>query len=149
MIFDKNSYITINILFGTQTGNAEDVAENASDILTTNGFTTNVLELDDVGMNELSVMENVLVIISTFGMGEMPNNAQDFWEDINSSDPPQLNNLRFSVFALGDSGHYDFCNAGKLIDNKFQELGGTRLLDRIDCDVEFEEPFNNWIKLIL
>ena len=137
MIFDKNSYITINILFGTQTGNAEDVAENASDILTTNGFTTKVLELDDVGMNELSVMENVLVIISTFGMGEMPNNAQDFWEDINSSNPPQLNNLKFSVFALGDSGHYDFCNAGKLIDNKFQELGGTRLLDRIDCDVEF------------
>ena len=149
MIFDKNSDITINILFGTQTGNAEDVAENASDILTTNGFTTKVLELDDVGMNELSVMENVLVIISTFGMGEMPNNAQDFWEDINSSDPPKLNNLKFSVFALGDSGHYDFCNAGKLIDNKFQELGGTRLLDRIDCDVEFEEPFNNWIKLIL
>ncbi|MDA9170983.1 flavodoxin domain-containing protein [Alphaproteobacteria bacterium] len=149
MIFDKNSNITINILFGTQTGNAEDVAENASDILTTNGFTTKVLELDDVSMNELSVMENVLVIISTFGMGEMPNNAQDFWEDINSSNPPQLNNLKFSVFALGDSGHYDFCNAGKLIDNKFQELGGTRLLDRIDCDVEFEEPFNNWIKLIL
>ena len=149
MIFDKNSDITINILFGTQTGNAEDVAENASDILTTNGFTTKVLELDDVGMNELSVMENVLVIISTFGMGEMPNNAQDFWEDINSRNPPQLNNLKFSVFALGDSGHYDFCNAGKLIDNKFQELGGTRLLDRIDCDVEFEEPFNNWIKLIL
>ena len=137
MIFDKNSYITINILFGTQTGNAEDVAENASDILTTNGFTTKVLELDDVGMNELSVMENVLVIISTFGMGEMPNNAQDFWEDINSNDPPKLNNVKFSVFALGDSGHYDFCNAGKLIDNKFQELGGTRLLDRIDCDVEF------------
>ena len=149
MIFDKNSDIIINILFGTQTGNAEDVAENVSDILTANGFTTKVLELDDVGMNELSVMENVLVIISTFGMGEMPNNAQDFWEDINSSDPPKLNNLKFSVFALGDSGHYDFCNAGKLIDNKFQELGGTRLLDRIDCDVEFEEPFNNWIKLIL
>ena len=149
MIFDKNSNTTINSLFGTQTGNAEDIAENASDILTTNGFTTKVLELDDVGMNELSVMENVLVIISTFGMGEMPNNAQDFWEDINSSNPPQLNNLKFSIFALGDSGHYDFCNAGKLIDNKFQELGGTRLLDRIDCDVEFEEPFNNWIKLIL
>ena len=149
MIFDKNSNNTINILFGTQTGNAEDVAENASDILISNGFTTKVFELDDVGMNELSVMENVLVIISTFGMGEMPNNAQDFWEDINSSNPPQLNNLKFSVFALGDSGHYDFCNAGKLIDNKFQELGGTRLLDRIDCDVEFEEPFNNWIKLFL
>jgi len=149
MIFDKNSNITINILFGTQTGNAEDVAENASDILTTNGFTTKVLELDDVSMNELSVMENVLVVISTFGMGEMPNNAQDFWEDINSSNPPQLNNLKFSIFALGDSGHFDFCNAGKLIDNKFQELGGTRLLDRIDCDVEFEELFNDWIKLIL
>ena len=149
MIFDKNKNRAINILFGTQTGNAEDVAENASDILTTNGFTTKLFELDDVGMNELSIMENVLVIISTFGMGEMPNNAQYFWEDINSSDPPKLNNLKFSVFALGDSGHHDFCNAGKLIDNKFQELGATRLLDRIDCDVEFEEPFNNWIKLIL
>ena len=141
--------IKINFLFGTQTGNSQTVAETAAELAKNNNFATSSAPLDDISMEELQRMENVVFIVSTYGEGEMPDNAHLFWESLSSTTAPKLENLNFGVLALGDTGYDEFCNAGKMIDLRLEQLGAKRLIKRVDCDVDFETPSNLWIDNIL
>ncbi|PRC42469.1 sulfite reductase subunit alpha, partial [Mycobacterium sp. ITM-2017-0098] len=85
-----------------------------------------------------------VVITATYGDGEMPYDAEVFWEELSADGAERLDHLSFAVCGLGDSFYPDFCNAGKIIDARLEELGATRLLDRVDCDLEFEEPSEAW-----
>ena len=145
----SDSETLINILFGTQTGNAESVAEDLSNFALTNGFKTQINALDDIEMDKLSGMENVAIITSTYGEGEMPDNAQLFWNALSSNTAPQLNNMKYSVLALGDTGYEEFCHAGKLLDTRLEQLGAKRIIDRIDCDVDFEDLAEKWINSVV
>lgn len=135
----------MDILFGTQTGNAEEVANEAAELAKSKGFAPRVAELDAVEMDQLAAMENLIVVISTYGEGEMPDNAELFWEALSATTAPRLENLSYGVLALGDTSYEHFCQAGKLIDTRLEQLGAKRLADRVDCDVDFEDAASAWL----
>ncbi|MEM6393999.1 MAG: sulfite reductase subunit alpha [Planctomycetota bacterium] len=136
----------IDILYGTQTGNAEGLANEAAALAKTRGFQPRVKEFDAVTMDELVEMENMVAVISTYGEGEMPDNAQIFWDSLSASTAPRLERLSFAVLALGDTSYEHFCQAGKLLDTRLEQLGANRLADRLDCDVDYEEPAAAWLE---
>ena len=136
----------LDILFGTQTGNAEEVANEAAAIAKTKGFAPRVAELDATEMDQLATMENLIVVISTYGEGEMPDNAEIFWEALSASTAPRLENLNYGVLALGDTSYEHFCQAGKVIDTRLEQLGAKRLSGRVDCDVDFEDAASAWLQ---
>ncbi|MEL7253037.1 MAG: sulfite reductase flavoprotein subunit alpha [Pseudomonadota bacterium] len=135
----------LDILFGTQTGNAEALAEDAAELARTKGYAPRVAELDEIEMDQLAAMERVLVVVSTYGEGEMPDNAELFWDALTASTAPRLENLNFGVLALGDTSYDEFCQAGKLIDMRLEQLGAKRMLARVDCDVDYEDVAEAWI----
>jgi len=141
----KTAASVLNILFGTQTGNAEALAMDIAAVARAQGMRPVVAALDDVSMDGLSVMKRVIVVTSTYGEGEMPDNAQLFWEALAADSAPRLDEMNFAVLALGDTGYDGFCQAGKLIDMRFEQLGGKRMKTRIDCDIDFEDAAAAWI----
>lgn len=135
----------LDIIFGTQTGNAEAVATDAAALAKTKGFTPRLAEMDEISMDQLASMQNLIVIVSTYGEGEMPDNAHQFWEALSSTTAPRLEALKYGVLALGDTSYDEFCQAGKLVDTRLEQLGAKRLAERVDCDVDFEDAAEQWI----
>ncbi|QFR02806.1 sulfite reductase flavoprotein subunit alpha [Streptomyces phaeolivaceus] len=140
---------TIDVLIGTQTGNAELVAEDIVAGARARGLGGRTAALDDVTPDALAAMSHVIVVTSTYGEGEMPDNAGLFWEALQSDTAPRLEGVRYSVLGLGDRGYDDFCQAAKLIDTRLEQLGATRVHDRVDCDVDYEEPATEWTAAVL
>ncbi|HBT68177.1 MAG TPA: sulfite reductase subunit alpha [Agrobacterium sp.] len=141
----KAAASVLNVLVGTQTGNAEALAMDIAAAARAQGMQPVVTALDDVSMAGLSGMKRVIVVTSTYGEGEMPDNAQLFWEALAAENAPRLDEMNFAVLALGDTGYDGFCQAGKLIDTRFEQLGGKRMKTRIDCDIDFEDVAAAWI----
>lgn len=139
----------INILYGTQTGNSESVANDAATAAKSHGLLPIVKSMDEVEIVQLAQMEYLLIITSTYGEGEMPDNAQILWDAVSADDAPRLENMKYSVLALGDTSYDQFCQAGIEWDQRLEALGATRLFDRIDCDVDFEEPAESWISEVV
>lgn len=131
--------------FGSQTGNAEGLAEDIAAAAKASGLAPRVVGLDDLSIDQLVAASHLIVVTSTYGEGDMPDNAELFWEALSAPDAPRMEQLSFAVLALGDSGYDEFCHAGKLIDTKLEQLGAQRLSDRVDCDVDFEDDAAAWI----
>jgi len=140
---------SIHILYGSQTGNAEAVAHDAAAAAKTHGLKPMVKGMDEIELAALSGMEHLLIITSTYGEGEMPDNAQMLWEAVSADSAPTLPKLKYSVLALGDTGYDLFCQAGINWDNRLAELGATRFYPRVDCDVDFETPAQAWIAAVV
>lgn len=140
-----NASQPIHILYGTQTGNAEQVAMDAARAAKTLGMAPDVHGLDDIDMAQLAAMRHIVIVTSTYGEGEMPDNAQLFWEALSADSAPRLESLKFAVLALGDTGYDGFCQAGKLIDTRLEQLGATRITSRLDCDIDFEDAAAAWL----
>ncbi len=126
------------IVYGTQTGTAEELAFDIEKLTKDKGVSCQVFELDDISMDKLQEISKLMIVTSTTGDGEVPDNGLTFWENLSSLTKLNLSNLKYGVLALGDSSHYDFCNAGKIIDDKLKELGANRILDRQECDFDTE-----------
>ncbi len=139
----------IHILYGTQTGNSESVANDAANVAKTHGLSPVVKGMDEIDLAALSQMEYLLIITSTYGEGEMPDNAQLLWDQIAADSAPTMQQCKFSVLALGDTSYDQFCQAGIEWDERLATLGATRLYDRVDCDVDFEEPAEQWISSVI
>lgn len=139
----------VTILYGSQTGNAQGLAENTGKTLEAKGFNVTVSSMNDFKPNNLKKLENLLIVVSTHGEGEPPDNALSFHEFLHGRRAPKLENFRFSVLSLGDSSYEFFCQTGKEFDVRLAELGGERLYPRIDCDLDFEEPANKWLKGVI
>ena len=137
----------INILWASMGGTAEGVADRLNDKATKMGFTTNQQELNDVTMGDFSKMDNVAIVTSTTGEGDLPTNGEDFWLDLKESNN-SLKNLNYSVCALGDRSHDTFCGAGKKVDAKLVELGANKVLERQECDGS-DEGSDQWGNLFL
>lgn len=135
----------LHILFGSQTGNAEALAQTAAKSARDQGLVPVVQALGEVDIDIFATMRHVLVITSTYGEGEMPDNAQLFWQAISASTAPRLEQMNFAVLAIGDTGYDGFCQAGKFIDMRLEQLGAKRLADRIDCDIDYDEPSHQWL----
>jgi len=135
----------LHILYGTQTGNAEGVAMDTAAAARAAGMQPVVEALDDIEMARFATMKRVIVVVSTYGEGEMPDNAQLFWEALSADSAPRLEAMNFGVLALGDTGYDGFCQAGKLIDTRLEQLGARRMADRLDCDVDYEDAASAWV----
>lgn len=129
--------------YGTDMGNAEDAAMTLTELLGTAGIEAEAIELNQIDVGDLQTATHFVVVTSTFGDGEFPDNATLFWEAI-SGETERLEHLSFAVLALGDSSYDLFCNAGKLLDERLEELGATRLTERVDIDGFYEEPAKAW-----
>ena len=137
--------IPLSILFGSQTGNAEALAKRAANEARKLGFTPAVHDLATYGADQLPSERRVLVITSTYGDGDPPDNAKPFWERIRNGTAPTVAELQYAVLALGDSSYPKFCAFGKAVDERLEAMGGKRAHPRLDCDVDFETPFASWI----
>ena len=135
----------LHILYGSQTGNAEALAQTAAKSARAKGLVPVVQALGDVDVDVFATMRHVLIVTSTYGEGEMPDNAQLFWDAISASTAPRLEQMHFAVLAIGDTGYDGFCQAGKFIDMRLEQLGAKRVVDRIDCDIDYEEPSSEWL----
>ena len=140
---------TLHILYGSQTGNSESLANDAANSAKSHGLIPVVKGMDEIEIGQLAMMEYLLIITSTYGEGAMPDNAEMLWEAANSDEAPNLENLRYSVLALGDTSYDLFCQAGIDWDNRLEALGAKRLFDRVDCDVDFEAPAEKWISEVI
>src|SRR3546814_3345984 len=98
----------------------------------------------DYNVRQLGQEQDLLVIVSTYGEGDPPQPATGFFEFVEGRKAPKLDGVRFAVLALGDSTYEYYCEAGKRLDRRLEELGATRLAPRVDCDVDYEEPAEGW-----
>jgi sulfite reductase (NADPH) flavoprotein alpha-component len=133
------------VLFGSQTGNAEALAKRIAKEAGKRRFAATVQDLSKYPTTQLITEERLLIVTSTFGDGEPPDNAKQFWDFLNTAAAPKLANTRFSICAIGDSNYPKFCGFGKELDARLESLGARRVHPRADCDVEFEEPFAKWL----
>lgn len=130
--------------FATETGNSTMVAKKFAQAARGAGIDVEPTYLNDVSMEMLASATYFIVITATYGDGEMPYDAEVFWEELSGDGAPRLDHMSFTVCGLGDSFYPFFCKAGKDVDARLEELGATRILDRVDCDLEFEEPSEAW-----
>lgn len=135
----------LTILFGTESGNAEALANQARKAAAKLGFAPKVVDMADFSPAQAAATENLLIVASTWGEGDPPQRAVDFYEALLADDAPRFDKTRFAVLALGDRAYARFCEIGRRIDDRLAALGGARIADRIDCDVEFEAPAAGWI----
>lgn len=139
----------VTVLYGSQTGNAQGLADQAGKTLEGKGFKVTVSSMSDFKPNSLKKLKNLLVVASTHGEGDPPDNALSFHEFLHGRRAPKLEDLRFSVLSLGDSSYEQFCQTGKEFDARLEELGGTRLHPRVDCDLDYDEPAEEWLNGVI
>jgi sulfite reductase (NADPH) flavoprotein alpha-component len=139
----------VTVLFGSQTGNGQRLAKGLTKQLEEQGFQVSMSSMSEFKTNNLKKVRNLLILVSTHGEGDPPDNALPFYEFLHSKRAPQLEDLQYSVLALGDSSYEFYCQTGKDFDRRLEELGGKRLSPRVDCDLDFDEPAAEWIKNVL
>ena len=139
----------LTILFATESGNAEALADTARKAAGKLGFAARVLDMADTTPAQVAGVQNVLVIASTWGEGDPPQRAIDFHAALMADDAPRLDGVRYAVLALGDRAYAKFCETGRLFDERFAALGATRVAERIECDLDYEAPAGAWIDATL
>lgn len=139
----------ITILVGSHTGNCESVAKEISKKLQDKEYKVKLTPMDEFKPKDLKKVEDLLVITSTHGDGHPPDNALALYDFLHSKRAPQLDDVRFSVLSLGDSSYEFFCQTGKDFDKRLEELGAKRIHPRVDADLDFEEPAEEWFDGVL
>tara|TARA_B100000579_G_C22811114_1_gene845289 strand:- start:39 stop:1856 length:1818 start_codon:yes stop_codon:yes gene_type:complete len=137
------------ILYGSQSGNSEEIAIQAGKSSQAYGLEPTVSPMDEVKITDLLSYNRVLICCSTWGDGEQPDNAEDLWEAANGDTIDSLNGVHYSVLALGDTSYELFCESGKEWDNWFESKGAKRIHERVDCDVDYETPAQEWTNAVL
>ena len=133
------------ILFGSQTGTAEYLAKQFAKESEGRGFAPKVLAMNDYESANLTGTNKVVIISSTWGDGDPPDNAANFWSWLSEDFAPRLENLNFAVLGLGDRYYSDFCGAAKKFDTRLEALGAKRLVSRGECDVDYKTDAERWI----
>jgi len=136
------------IIFGSQTGNAQRLAGRLADRLKADGYDVTVSAMNKFKPNDLKKVVNLFVLVSTHGEGDPPDNAVSFYEFLHGKRAPELKHVKYSVLALGDTSYEFFCKTGQDFDARLKELGAEQLVERADCDVDYEETASGWINAI-
>lgn len=139
----------LTVLFASETGNGASIARALVSRADAVGLTAAAVDMADYAPRRLKDERDLLVVASTHGDGDPPQSAASFFEFLEGPRAPRLSHLRFAVLALGDSSYEHFCGAGKRIDRQLEQLGAARLHDRVDCDVDFDQPASTWTDTVL
>jgi sulfite reductase (NADPH) flavoprotein alpha-component len=135
----------IHILWGSQTGNARNLAQVIGDSLS-EYFTVEVTDMSDIDPEEIMGMSRLIIVTSTYGDGEAPDNASEWMSYLKFSEDVDLSHLHYAVIGLGDTYYPHFCQAGKDFDQYLSERGAHSLLRRLDCDLYYEEQYPEWLR---
>ena len=141
--------VKVGVYFASQSGTAERLAKKLTKQLNSRGFSVQLSSLDKTQPAELAHMDNALFLVSTYGEGDPPDNAKLFRDALFAADTPKMPKLRYGVFCLGDRHYEHFCGFGIELDERLGVLGGIRLTSRIESDVDVDEPFTNWLELVM
>ncbi|KJY78930.1 sulfite reductase subunit alpha [Vibrio nigripulchritudo] len=139
----------LSIIFASQTGNAKGVAEALKEEAQAEGIAVELFDASDYKGKNLAKETHVIVVASTNGEGEPPDNAMELHEFLQSKKAPKLPNLQYGVIGLGDSSYEFFCQTAKDFDEYLSKLGATSFIERLDCDVDYEAPAADWRKSAL
>ena len=137
------------VIYASQTGNAEELAKTLHINLSQKGLEAELISTDDFKVNKLKQQQILIMVASTHGEGEPPDDAIDFYDFINSKRAPKLDKLRHAVLSLGDSSYEFFCQTGKDFDAAFIQLGSKPLLERLDCDLDYQVSASQWINSVV
>lgn len=138
--------LPLTILWGSQTGSSEELGKKLAKSLAAKGHSPTLRDMADVTPDDLTTIEHLIVITSTYGDGEAPDNAAGLHAALHRTDAPSLAAVNFAVLALGDSSYPDFCKCGHDFNKRLAELGARSILPIVECDVDFDAPFATWSK---
>ena len=137
----------LDILYATQTGNAETVAKKLQLLAKKQGFKVNLVEMNYHNIDSFKLLRNVAIVTSTYGNGEVPEMGLDFWEELKSSKVEMIN-LRYGLIALGDKSHEIFCGAGRAISKKLDQLKCKKVIQNLECDGDTEGTYQWSLKFL-
>lgn len=138
------SAATLTILYASQTGNGERISEQLSLSAAVASLPARVVNLAEYRTSDLKKERAVLLIVSTHGEGDPPDDAEDFYEFLHSDRAPKLAELNFAVLALGDSSYEHFCKTGRDFDERLHALGASRLAEIVECDLDYDAKTRDW-----
>jgi sulfite reductase (NADPH) flavoprotein alpha-component len=135
----------LTVIYGSESGNAEALALKVKKLSQKHGLDARIYDMADADLSVLAKAKNLMVFVSTWGEGDPPSRAVDFYTALMSDAAPRLDkSLRFAVLALGDTAYAQFCAVGRAIDGRLEALGATRAADRIDLDLDFAKKAAEW-----
>ncbi|MEM0951908.1 MAG: flavodoxin domain-containing protein [Cyanobacteria bacterium P01_H01_bin.74] len=140
----KPDDVDVLVLWGSETGNAEGLAEVTATQLASGGLKAQAVDMAEVTLPALPDFKKILVLTSTWGDGEPPANAISLHESFQKHSV-DLSQTKFSVLSLGDTSYPEFCKCGKDFDEFLAAKGAQRVFDRIDCDLDYQANFDKWL----
>ncbi len=141
--------LKIAVLYASQSGTAEGLARKVTKTLKAKGYIASLISLEGYTPAALAAERYAVIIASTYGEGEAPEAVRPFYEQLCLEHFPRYGDLSYGVLALGDSSYEQFCKFGVDLDQKLAALGGVRLGERVDCDLDLDEPFARWQSTLL
>jgi sulfite reductase (NADPH) flavoprotein alpha-component len=135
----------LTIVYASESGNSEKLAGDIAKSARKNGLKPTIIDMADLELSALTSAKRLVVIAATWGEGDPPARAVRTYNELMGEGAPRLDGVEFGVLALGDTAYVEFCAIGKKIDERLAALGGKRVVDRVDCDLDFAEPAARWI----
>ncbi len=135
----------LTIIYASESGNSEKLAGDIAKAARKSGLKPTIIDMADLELSALTSAKRLVVIAATWGEGEPPARAIRAYNELMGEGAPRLDGVEFGVLALGDTAYVEFCAIGKKIDERLAALGGKRVVDRVDCDLDFAEPAARWI----